>query len=399
MSDSTDTAPRKMFAIMRLGKISSTTVLRHVSNHNTRAVMSENVERDGPAPIELLEEGSDDFVASAADRMAELGIDPASAKGKIIAVEAVVSASRAWFAQATDEEKAEWKRASVAWRSGCSGAACSRRSCMRTRKCRTSTSSRSRRCRRSGCARAQAGIGGSAPGARRGRRRAPMIWTLAYHDILGGKSDRLSQEQDTYHGFVRHLGLERGEKQQEATTIAMGDELSIEVGDLARGVDADGNARPRRSLTPKQYRARIKQLEAEASAARAEADRDRADAAALGTPPHGRAARFKRSWGLRPQLVPSRKPMPGHWRTTVGLSIKIVKRSDGRTAAVTLRERDVQATKDAVDIARREVERQRDDLTISLAAAARATDVVRDKAIAAAKATTAAEADREAAAR
>ena len=51
------------------------------------------------------------FVATAHARMAELGIDPASAKGKIIAVEAVVSASRGWFAQASAADRIACSRA------------------------------------------------------------------------------------------------------------------------------------------------------------------------------------------------------------------------------------------------------------------------------------------------
>jgi len=121
MSNTTASPIRKMFAILRVGKIPDWATLRRVSNHNTRTVVSENVQDNRPPPRELLEEGSDDFVASARERMIELGIDPASAKDKIVAVEAVVSASKAWFAQASEQQKAAWRAASLKWARGLFG--------------------------------------------------------------------------------------------------------------------------------------------------------------------------------------------------------------------------------------------------------------------------------------
>ena len=121
MPNTTTSPIRKMFAVMRIGKISDWATLRRVSNHNTRAVVSENVQDNMPAPRELLEDGSDDFIASTRERMIELGIDPASAKDKIVAVEAVVSASKAWFAQATEQQQAAWRAASLKWARGLFG--------------------------------------------------------------------------------------------------------------------------------------------------------------------------------------------------------------------------------------------------------------------------------------
>lgn len=89
-----DTAPRKLYAIMRYAKIKSPAALARVCAHNTRTVHSENVRENAPPPLELLETGSDDFVTSAYALLSELGIDRGSIKGKVLAVETVTTASR-----------------------------------------------------------------------------------------------------------------------------------------------------------------------------------------------------------------------------------------------------------------------------------------------------------------
>lgn len=283
MSNTTASPIRKMFAILRVGKIPDWATLRRVSNHNTRTVVSENVQDNRPPPRELLEEGSDDFVASARERMIELGIDPASAKDKIVAVEAVVSASKAWFAQASEQQKAAWRAASLKWARGLFGRG------LLTAKEHLDEETphihfvavpvfQKRRLRRGRKPKHEA--------ARKLREQedsaAPLVWTLSYHDILGGKADRLSKEQDAYQAFVADLGLERGERQREPTAIELGDELTLEVERYSRGQDADGRSRPRRSVPPAEYRAIIKRLQAEVAhlreevaTARIEADRDR----------------------------------------------------------------------------------------------------------------------------
>jgi Plasmid recombination enzyme len=113
MADAAET-PKKRYAILRVGKIRSMATLQHVDNHNNRKVISENLINDTP-PRELLEDGSDDFVRSAPERMQELAIPRPSTRGKIIAVEVVMTASRGWFEAATDEQKQEWLDACVAW--------------------------------------------------------------------------------------------------------------------------------------------------------------------------------------------------------------------------------------------------------------------------------------------
>lgn len=270
MTDITEpAAPKKQYAIMRFGKITGPEALRRVSNHNTRAVHSENVQIDGPPPRELLDKGSDDFVKSANDLLDELDISRASTKDKVLAVEAVVSASRAWFDNTTAAEKDEWCNASVKWAHKKFGRG------LLTAKLHEDEEVWHIHFVALPVVNKQQKPRGRPPRCADERRRReeewakkPAKWTLSYHDVLGGAAERLSEEQDTYHAAVQHLGLARGEKQRNDITIELGDELTMAVTRLARGLDENGQSRPRRSLAPQEYRQEIKRLKQEAEAER-----------------------------------------------------------------------------------------------------------------------------------
>lgn len=270
----TNAPPRKNYAILRFAKIRSWATLALVDAHNNRkGELPENVLADAPAPVELLgADGSDDFVASAARRLNEVGLSQADADKKILAIEAVVSASKAWFENALQSDKDEWVRANLAW--------------------------------------AQAKFGRGLISAklhldeetwhihfialplvekarkRRGRKPKdpeklklreefnadqPKVWTLSYEDMLGGHNSRLSLEQDVYHAAVAHLCLERGEKNPDVTEIHLGNELYLQLADWQRQ-QVDGQQRPRKSITSQEYRKEIKRLLSEADNARARAD-------------------------------------------------------------------------------------------------------------------------------
>ena len=112
MSD--EDVTKKKYAILRFGKIRSWGTLALVHKHNNRKVSSEDLLNDTP-PRELLPGGSEDFVSSAKERMRELGIPESSTRGKVLAVETVISASRAWFESASDAQKEEWLGRCVDW--------------------------------------------------------------------------------------------------------------------------------------------------------------------------------------------------------------------------------------------------------------------------------------------
>lgn len=74
MPVSNGTSQKKQYSVVRYSRIRDMTTLRHVSNHNTRAVVSENVRRDGPEPEELLGDGDADITVAARRRIGELGL-------------------------------------------------------------------------------------------------------------------------------------------------------------------------------------------------------------------------------------------------------------------------------------------------------------------------------------
>lgn len=274
------TTPRKLYAIMRYAKVKSFAALDRVCQHNIRTIAGENIRDDAPPPLELLEEGSDDFVASARDRLRELGIDMQSTNDKVIAVETVTTASKGWFDKASEAEKQEWLRTNVEWAAHKFGKG------LLTAKLHLDEEVWHIHFVAIPVVEKRALPRGKKPtdpvklaDYERRKAEAPMKWTLSYHDILGGKNQRLSEEQDAYHAAVKHLGLERGEVQRDDIEIEIGDELTISALDLSRGHNADGSARPRRSMTPAEGRAAVKRLRAEAEALAQAALHDRQQAA------------------------------------------------------------------------------------------------------------------------
>lgn len=270
------TTPRKLYAIMRYAKIKSFTALDRVCKHNTRVLSGENIRDNAPAPVELLEHGSDDFVASAHALLKELGIARGSLGGKVLAVETVTTASRGWFDKASDEEKQDWLRTNVDWAKEKFGRG------LLTAKLHLDEEvwhihfvalpvSEKLDLPRGAKPKDPVRLADY----ERRRAEAPMKWTLSYHDLLGGKNERLSREQDSYHAAVAHLGLERGEIQRDDVEIEIGDELTVSALELARGHNADGSPRPRRSMTPAEGRAAVKRLRREAEDARRVADEAR----------------------------------------------------------------------------------------------------------------------------
>ncbi len=261
------TAAGKPYAIMRFAKISSFTVLARVCQHNTRAISGENIRKDAPPPVELLENGSDDFVASAHALMEELAIDKDSCSGKVLAVEAVTTASGGWFDNASDQDKRQWLAANVEWAKQKFGRG------LLAAKLHLDEEVWHIHFVAVPVVEKAAMPRGARPRdpeklAAYERRRAEAVrkWTLSYHDVLGGKRERFGEEQDRYHDAVKHLGLERGETQRDDTEIDLGDELTVSAVMLARGKTADGTPRPRRSLRPAEYRKLIKRLHKEAEA-------------------------------------------------------------------------------------------------------------------------------------
>ena len=265
----TDAAQKKNYAIMRFAKIRSWATLRLVDQHNNRkGEVSENVREGAPEPVERFDEKlGRDFVAGVAAKLDELGIPKQAAEGKILAVEAVTSASRAWFNAATEDEKEEWVDANLDWAKAKFGRG------LISAKLHLDEETwhihfiavpvvekaPKRRGRKPKDAERLAAR--ETYNATREKR-----WTLSYEDVLGGHRERLSKEQDTYHAAVEHLGLKRGEINPEIVEIHLGDELYKQIEEWERGS-------PRKNITPQHYRKEIKRL-------REETVKDRESAAA-----------------------------------------------------------------------------------------------------------------------
>lgn len=290
MSDTNVTNQKKQYSIVRYSRIRDMTILRHVSNHNTRAVVSENVQRDGPSPVELLADGDPDITTAARRRAKELGLDlPATIRdGKVIAVEAFMGASPEFFERATPEEVEDWYRSSTEF--------------MRRRFGRALISVMKHEDEKTPHLQAVAlaavekkvGVKGRPPKDPERRRihdekvaAMPVRWTFSYNDLLGGAAARLSHEQDDYNACVRHLGLARGERQREVADLVLDNGVVVAAARISRGKRKDGTDRPARHFTTQEYQAETRrdraksaqqQREAEAALARAEQHEQAADA-------------------------------------------------------------------------------------------------------------------------
>ena len=201
-------ADRPHYAIMRIGKIHNYKVLEAVDGHNTRKIPAGTVQ-GAPAPIDWV-----NMSGTLCQRAQEVLQDKGAVweKGKILAVEFLVTASPEWWANASFEQKTEWMK--VQWKYA-------------TDKFGEGLLSFTPHLDESTPHVQFAGLPlysaivktkGRKPStpegiARRAKEeaQAPKVWRLSFHKMFGGHSDRLADLQTEYHGYVAHLGLERGE--------------------------------------------------------------------------------------------------------------------------------------------------------------------------------------------
>lgn len=297
MSADNGTTQRKQYSIVRYSRIRDMTTLRHVSNHNTRAVVSENVRRDGPVPQELLDDGNADITIAARRRIGELGLSLPEAvrDGKVLAVEVFMGASPEFFDQATTEEIEDWYRSSTDFVKRKFG-----RALLSVIKHEDEKTPHLQAVALAAVEK-KAGVRGRPPKDPERRRMyddkvaaSPLRWTFSYNDLLGGAAARLSDEQDDYNAYVRHLGLARGEPQKEVSDLVLDNGVVVAAARVSRGKRQDGTDRPARHFTTQEYQAETRrdraksaqqQRETEETLARAQAQEqaaqsDRAAAAA-----------------------------------------------------------------------------------------------------------------------
>jgi hypothetical protein len=201
-------ADRPHYAIMRIGKIRNYKVLEAVDGHNTRKIPAGTVQ-GAPATIDWV-----NMSGTLCQRAQEVLQDKGAIweKGKILAVEFLVTASPDWWANASFEQKTEWMKVQWKYATDKFGEGLLSftphldestphvqfvglplySAILKTKGRKPSTPE---------------GI------ARRAKEeaQAPKVWRLSFHEMFGGHSDRLADLQTEYHGYVAHLGLERGD--------------------------------------------------------------------------------------------------------------------------------------------------------------------------------------------
>lgn len=195
------------YAIMRIGKIRTRTVLDAVEWHNTRRGPARVVEGLGLPEEWVDRKGA--YRDRADDILKEVGAT--HDEGKILAVEVLVAASPEWWTTATKEQKREWWLAQYAYAKHLFGP---------------------------GLLAFTPHLDESSPHAQfvglplyhavaktRGRKpkdpeklrkrleeeaAGKKIWRLSHDAVFGGGPEGLAAHQTAYHGFVAHLGLCRG---------------------------------------------------------------------------------------------------------------------------------------------------------------------------------------------
>ena len=198
----------KPYAICRVKKIHDFEQLSKVQAHNYRQIPAGVVE-GAPVPHDWVE-GDSRLARRASEKLKKLGAK--WEEGQILAVEFMVSASPEWWATATFEMKKRWIIRQ--WE-------------FANHKCHVGLLSFTPHVDEStphvqfvglplvSKIRKKTGpkpkkpetIARQAAEAAAGRKS----WHLSYHDVFGGKSQKLADLQDEYHGFVADLGLARGE--------------------------------------------------------------------------------------------------------------------------------------------------------------------------------------------
>lgn len=257
---------KSQYAIMRLERVTTFAGLKRISNHNDRTTMSENINPDGPPPQCLYSYGSGSLVNKAHQRMAELGIDKSSIKGKVVAVEIIVTATKEFFENALPEQFEAWKVASIGWLQQRCGEALidiqlhldEEVPHMHAVSIAAIQKVRKKRGPQPKDLTARAALLAS-------YETTPKEWTLSFKDMFGGKRERLSEDQDSYHATVASLGLARGEKNREDREVDLGDEIMGQALYTSTG--------KRRHIPPAEYRKYIKRLAMKVKAAEQESSK------------------------------------------------------------------------------------------------------------------------------
>lgn len=195
------------YAIMRIGKIRTRTVLDAVEWHNTRKGPARVVEGLGLPEEWVDRKGS---YRDRADAILE-EVGATHEEGKILAVEVMVSTSPEWWDTATDEQKREWWLAQYAYAKHLFGPGLL---AFTPHLDESSPHAQFVGLPLYHAVKKKTGPKPKDPEDLRKRleeeANAPKIWRLSHDAVFGGGPEGLSAHQTAYHDFVAHLGLARG---------------------------------------------------------------------------------------------------------------------------------------------------------------------------------------------
>jgi hypothetical protein len=201
-------AEGKHYAILRTEKIKTWKHLAAVGKHNNRLIPANTV--PGAMPPTELVPGPDDLTERVRARHKKLGV--AHEKGKVLAIEVLMTASPGWWAAADNWQKKEFFEQSakslhdefgkgVVSISVHTDESTPHIQAVVVPVYQDIVKKRGRK------PKTPEGI------AKRAREEAaaPQIWRISYDKIFGGRPEVLADYQTEYHSYVRRLGLARGE--------------------------------------------------------------------------------------------------------------------------------------------------------------------------------------------
>jgi hypothetical protein len=195
------------YAIMRIGKIHTRTILDAVEWHNTRRGPARVVEGLGLPDEWVDRKGA--YRDRADDILKEVGA--AHDEGKILAVEVLVAASPEWWTTATEEQKREWWLAQYAYAKHLFGPGLL---AFTPHLDESTPHAQFVGLPLYHAVKKKTGPKPKDPEDLRKRleeeANAPKIWRLSHDAVFGGGPEGLAAHQTAYHGFVAHLGLCRG---------------------------------------------------------------------------------------------------------------------------------------------------------------------------------------------
>lgn len=199
------------YAILRVEKMHSKRQLSACAKHNNRTSKDglEHTDPDRPAGVI---HGNGDAVQAWNDAMESKGLDPHKkpAKGAVIALEWVASASPAWWQNATEDQRADWAADTVAFIKKEAGADGNLLAVWwhddETTPHIHAVSIPLVEKERAARGRVRAG---------RERPAPTKGWGLSAADLIGGSSHRMKVLQDDYAIEMSHHGLRRGVPRKE----------------------------------------------------------------------------------------------------------------------------------------------------------------------------------------